>query len=197
MFPLTRVYKGYEFSMIYLNIVLKYSPTLQRSRFKKQCKYVINAYLAICKPSSWSYNSLLKWWRHLTMLWYRHKVVPNKLTRANRTIMLIFCMCFTNGKDIVQSQIWSTFVAELWLRKTKIQDRVWILVLVRVLWVRISRIWHSFFNFTFKSSSIFYPIGITWRKWRRSVCLKPVSRKLWHLHALWRFTSPANYDQNF
>ena len=33
--------------------------------------------------SEWYSNSLGKWWRHLTMLWYRHEVtVPNKLTRA-------------------------------------------------------------------------------------------------------------------
>ena len=79
---------------------------------------------------------------------------------------------FTSGKDIaVQLQIWSSFVTVLW-RKTEIQNRVWIFVLVRVLWVMISRIfwqfWHSFFKFMFKSSSNFYPIGITWWKWRWS-----------------------------
>ena len=48
---------------------------------------------------------------------------------VNRVIVLIFCVCFANGKDIaVQPQ--STFVAVLWLRKTEILDWVWILVLV-------------------------------------------------------------------
>ena len=83
-------------------------------------------------------------------------------------------LCFTNGKAVaVQLQIWSTFVAVLWLCKTKIQDRVWILILARVLWwVMISRInwqfWYNSFTLTFTNSSIFYPIGITWRKWRWS-----------------------------
>ena len=42
------------------------------------------------------------------------------------------------------------------------------------LWVMISKIywqfWHSFFKYTFKSSSNFLSIGITWRKMARSVC---------------------------
>ena len=114
----------------------------------------------------------------------------------NRVIVLIFCVCFTNGKDMaLQRQIWSTFVTVLWVRKTEIQDRAGILVLVRVLWVRIPKIywqfWQSFFKYSFKSSSNFYPIGITWRKMARAVCLQPVSRKPWRLHTLWRFTVPA------
>ena len=51
--------------------------------------------------------------------------------------------------------------------------------------------WHSFFKYTFKSSSHFYPIEITGRKMVRSVCLKPVSMETWRLHTLWRFTVPA------
>ena len=51
----------------------------------------------------------------------------------------------------LQRQIQSTFVTLLWFRKTEIQDRAWILVLVRVLWVTISKIyrqfWHSFFKY--------------------------------------------------
>ena len=38
-------------------------------------------------------------------------------------IMLIFCVCFTNGEDMVlQRQIWSTYVTVLWLCKTEMQD---------------------------------------------------------------------------
>ena len=102
-------------------------------------------------------------------------------------------VCLTNGKDMaldmaLQRQIWSKFATVLWFHKTEIQDRAGILVLVRVLWVKISKIywefWQSFFKYTFKSSSNFYPIGITWRKIARSVCLKPVSMEIWHLHTL-------------
>ena len=120
----------------------------------------------------------------------------------NRVIVLIFCVCFTNGKDMaLQRQIWSTFVTVLWVRKTEIQDRAGILVLVRVLWVRIPKIywqfWQSFFKYSFKSSSNFYPIGITWRKMARAVCLQPVSMETWRLHTLWRFTVPAYRQQHF
>ena len=52
---------------------------------------------------------------------------PLEHDRIIMTIVLIFCVCFTNGhdgKDIaVQFQIFSTFVAVLWLRKREIQDR--------------------------------------------------------------------------
>ena len=51
--------------------------------------------------------------------------------------------------------------------------------------------------YTFKSSSNFYPIGKTWRKMARSVCLKPVSMETWRLHILWRFTVPALYQRIF
>ena len=117
--------------------------------------------------------------------------VEHKLDQAD-----LQCV-FTNGQDmtLLQHLIWSTFVAELWFHKTKIQDRARILDLVRVLWVTISKVywqfWHSFLNYTFKSRSIFHPIWMTWRKLVHSVCLKSVSRKPWHLHTLWRFTVPA------
>ena len=112
--------------------------------------------------------------------------------RAGNTVSSV---SVTNGKDMaLQRQIWSTFVTLLWFRKTEIQDRARILVLVRVLWVTISKIywqfWHSFFKYTFKSSSNFYPTEITWRKMARSICLKPVSMER-RLHTLWRFTVPA------
>ena len=46
-------------------------------------------------------------------------------------------VCFTNCKGMApQRQIWSTFFfSVLWFRKTEIQVRAGILVLVRVLWV--------------------------------------------------------------
>ena len=79
--------------------------------------------------------------------------------------------------------------------KTEIQDRAGISVIVRVLWVTIYKIywqfWHSVFKYTFKSSSNFYPIDVTWRKMARSICLKPVSLETWRLQTLWRFTIPA------
>ena len=87
------------------------------------------------RPSLHIY-SLGKWWRHLTMLWYWHEVTGSKQTHysMNQIIVLIFFVCFTNGKDIaVQSQKWLTFVAVLWLHRTKIHDRVFILVLVSLV----------------------------------------------------------------
>ena len=56
----------------------------------------------------------------------------------------------------------------LWFSRTEITDGTWILVLVRVLWDTISKIywqlWHSFFKSTLENSYNFYPIEITWRK---------------------------------
>ena len=54
------------------------------------------------------------------------------------------------------------------------------MVLVKVLWVKISRIywqfWHSAFKFTFKSSSIFHiPLEKHGEICDGSVCLKPLS----------------------
>ena len=46
------------------------------------------------------------------------------MNRIIMTIVLIISVCFTNGNDIAdQSQISTTFVAVLWLRKTEILDR--------------------------------------------------------------------------
>ena len=48
--------------------------------------------------------------------------------RAGNTVS---SACVTNGKDMaLQRQILSTFVTVLWFRKTEIQDRAGILVLV-------------------------------------------------------------------
>ena len=98
--------------------------------------------------------------------WFQTSSIEHELDNCAHLLWVIYhpATGFTNGKDIaVQLHIWSTFVMLLWLRKTEIQDRVWILVLVRVLWVMISRIywqfWHSFFKFMFKSSSFFIPLG--------------------------------------
>ena len=85
----------------------------------------------------------------------------------------------------------------LWFSNTEIQDRTRVMVLVRVSWVTISRIywqfWHSFFKYTFESSFNIYPIEITWRKMVRTICLKPVSMATWHLHTLLHFIVPLPY----
>ena len=108
--------------------------------------------------------------------------------RAGNRVSSVSSVCVTNGKDVaLQRQIWSTFVTVLWFHKTEIQNSAGILVLVRVLWVTISKIhwqfWHSFFKYTFKSNSNVYTIGITrgekWRvqfgwnqcQWIRDVCI--------------------------
>ena len=110
--------------------------------------------------------------------WFQTNPLEHELgDRAGNTLSSV---CVTNGKDMaLQRQIWSTFVTVLWFRKTKIKNRAGILILVRVLWVTISKIywhfWHNFFKFTFKRSSIFYPKEITGRKMARSVCLDPCS----------------------
>ena len=105
-------------------------------------------------------------------------------------------VCITNEKGKAQQQqIWSTFVTVLWCSKTKITDRTEILVLVRVLWGMIFKIywqfWHSFFKNALESSCNFNPIEIMWRNMVRSVCLKPVLMAMWRLHTLRRFTVPA------
>ena len=105
-------------------------------------------------------------------------------------------VCVTNEKDMaLQWQIWSPSVTVLWCSKTKISDGTRILVLVRVLWDMISKVywqfWHSFFKNALESSYNFNPIEITWRNLVRSVCLKPVSIAMWRLHTLWCFSVPA------
>ena len=108
-------------------------------------------------------------------------------------------VCVTNGKDMApQLQIWSTFVTVFWFRKTEIQDRAGILVLMRVLCVTISKIywkfWHSFFNYTFKSSSNFYPIGNNVEKnGAFSFFETSVNGNVTfaYIIRLWRFTLPA------
>ena len=61
-----------------------------------------------------------------------------------------------------------TFVTVLWCSKTKITDGTGILVLVRVLWDTISKIywqfWRSFFKNELQSKYNLNPIEITWRK---------------------------------
>ena len=59
----------------------------------------------------------------------------------------------------------------LWLfcPENQLKSEVMILILVRVLWGTISKIywqiWQSFFKCTFKSSFIFYSSGVMCRKW--------------------------------
>ena len=108
----------------------------------------------------------------------------------------VIFVCITNEKDMaLQQQIWSTFVTVLWCSQTKITDRTRILILMRVFWDMISKIywqfWHSFFKNVLESSYNFNRIAITWRKMVRSVCLKPVSMGTWRLHTLSCFTVPV------
>ena len=76
-------------------------------------------------------------------------------------------LCMLPMKKIwhFSGKIWSTIVTVLWLSKIKITDWTGILVLVRVLWDVISKIywqvWHSFFKNTLESSYNFCPIEIT------------------------------------
>ena len=90
--------------------------------------------------------------------WFQTKTREHESDdRAGNTVSSV---CVTNGKDMaLQRQIWSTFVTVLWFRKTEFQDSAGILILVRVLWVTISKIywqfWHGCLKYTFKSSSTF------------------------------------------
>ena len=103
---------------------------------------------------------------------------------AGNTVSSVLCV--TNEKDIaLQRQIWSTFFTAWWFRKTKIPDWAAILVLVKILWVMISKIywqfWHSFFKYTYENSYNIYAIEIMWRKlvcsvwyqcqWKCDVCI--------------------------
>ena len=135
---------------------------------------------------------LVQWWRHFITLSYHHMVTGSKQTNhtMNRMIPQYFCVCYQWDRYMAfQQQIWSPFVIVLWFSKTKITDRTGILVLVRVLWDMISKIywkfWHSFFQNTLESSYNFCPTEITWRKMVRSFCLTPVSLATWRLHTLW------------
>ena len=112
----------------------------------------------------------------------------------NRMIaQLISNMCVANEKDMaLRRKIWSRFVTVLWCSKTEITDRTGILVLERVLWDMIFKIywqfWRSFFKKCTRKQLQFNPIEITWRKMVRSVCVTAVSMATWRLHTLWHFT---------
>ena len=95
---------------------------------------------------------------------------------------------------VLQRQIWSTFVTVLWFGKTKFTDRTGILVLVRLLWDVISKIYWQLRQFLQKYTLKllqFLSHWIMWRKMVRLVCLPSVSMATWHLHILWHFTVPA------
>ena len=145
------------------------------------------------------YSMLVQWWHRFIMPVHNTwQLVPNKSEHesddhASGTVTSVY---ITNEKDMaLQRQIWSTFVTLLWCSKTKITNGTGILVLVRVLWDMISKIywqfWHSFLKNVLESIYNFNPIEITWRKMVHSFCLKPVSMATWRLHTLWRFTVPA------
>ena len=67
-----------------------------------------------------------------------------------------------------RGKIWSAFVTVFWFNKTDITDGIEILVLVRVLWDVIFKIYWQFWRFLFKNtletSYKFCLIEITWRK---------------------------------
>ena len=139
----------------------------------------------------------MQWWRHLIPThgnWFQTNPLKHESDdHADNTVSSVYV---TNGKDMtLQLQIWSRFVTVLWFCKTNIPDWTGTLVLVRVLWDMISKIywqfWHSFFKNTFENSYNCYPVEIMWRKMVRSLCLKPVSIETWCLHTLWHFTVPA------
>ena len=135
------------------------------------------------------YYMLVQWWRHVIIMLPHQHVIAGSIQIASTAWIGWSCrwssnfsVCVTNEKDMpLQWQIWSTFVTVLWCSKTKITDGTRILIIVRVLWDMISKIfwqfWHSFFKYAKKleSSYNFNPIEITWRKMVCSVCLKPVS----------------------
>ena len=118
----------------------------------------------------------------------------------DRTGNTVSSVCVTNGKDTaLEWQIWPTYVTVLCFRKNHdSRYRAGILILVRVLWVTISKFtdnFGSFFKYTFQNSSNFYPTEIMWRKMAHSVCLKPASMEAWCLHTLWCYTVPAKMKQ--
>ena len=112
------------------------------------------------------------------MISFNHVMIPkrgnwfqtNPLDHMNRMIMLIFCVCIPMVKIWRFSGKFDHHMSLLWFCKTKIKDGAGILVLVKVLWVTIPKIywqfWHSLFACTIKSSSIFYLNGILWRTTR-------------------------------
>ena len=65
-------------------------------------------------------------------IWFHTNPLEHELDE--HTGNTISSVCINNGEDIAfQQQIRSTIVTVLWFRKTEIQSRAWILVLVRVL----------------------------------------------------------------
>ena len=128
--------------------------------------------------------SLGKWWRHLTFVMmtrgnrFQTNSLEHKHDESDSCVHLL-CVFYQWQRHSSSVANYDQHLSLLWLRKTKIQDRIWTLVLVGVLWITIPRIywqfWQSFFKLTFRSSStFFYPIGITWRNGVGPVCLKPV-----------------------
>ena len=99
----------------------------------------------------------------------------------NRIIVLILCVCFTNGKDMaLKWQILSTSVTLLWIHKTEIHDDRDIGSSespVSYDFQNLLTILLKFFKYTFKSSYILsYWYNV--EKMVCTACLKPVSRKL-------------------
>ena len=155
-----------------------------------------------------AHNSLVEWWRYVIVMsiptrgnWFQTNPLEHESDdHADDTVQyLLFVLPM--GKDMaLQRSIWSRFVTILWFHKAEISDRDGRSVLVRALWITISKInwqfWHSFVKNIIESSYNFYSNDITWRKTVRSVCLKPVSMETWRLHTLWRFTLSAYRRQN-
>ena len=135
-----------------------------------------------------------QWWHHFIMISHLHVVtgfnqINQSMNLDDRAGDTVDSVCVTSEKDMaLQQQIWSTFVIVLWCCKTKITDETRILVLVRVLWDMISKIywqfWHSFFKNALEGSYNFYPIEIRWSKMTLSV---------WH-QCQWQCDVCIDYD---
>ena len=154
---------------------------------------------------------LAEWWRHFFMPPHQLVVTGCKQTNQSMNWMIISCRWYSNfcvyTEVHVMRKIWyfsskvynhlSLYCAEV-QTTTKISDGTRILVLLRVFWDMISKIyrqfWHSFLTNALESSYNFNPIGKTWRKMVQSVCLTPVLLVTWRLHTSWHFTVPAYSD---
>ena len=111
------------------------------------------------------------------MLWYRHEVTgsqTNSQEYESDNSAHLQCLFYQWQRyrcsvakmiNIILSLYWGSV-------KWKFKTRRRLLVLARLLWVRISKIyrqfWYNFFNLRLEAVHFFYPFGITWRKWRRS-----------------------------
>ena len=133
------------------------------------------------------------------MMSFYYAIIPargnwlNKPDRESDDRAFLLCVLPLRKIWHYSGKIRSTFVIVLWFSKTEITDGTGILVLVRVLWDVISKIYwqfrHCFLQIRLEICYNFCPIEITWRK--MVTFSLPVSMATWRLHTLWRFTLPA------